>query len=431
MASPATLEDQSSATESGSENSRRRFFVTWRMVGVPAPVFPGFEIDILDRVPDERKPDAVWHRERAKAILKAHPEVRELFGHYAGTAVWCVLAASLQIALAAVSGAVLPWWGALLLAWIIGAPLNIVLFQLAHECDHRLVFKSSRWNRWLFTYTSLPMFFLGHHTWWIDHIAHHNDMSAPKDFVMRRRVVYLSLRDKPPLFFPYAAFMSVTQFLRTGLGLVLYVFTSLLRGRLKPTDRTLAVLGDVHLVSGYKKEGIELWGVAYPLISLTMCGLLWWLAGWQALLYLAAAQLFFSGFLHPYCLGWVLAISHVHHRDHFQPTASHYGKWINLTTFNAGLHVEHHDLMAIPWFRLPKLREMAPEFYEDLTPLTSYNALAFKCAFAPQREFDSLFDMQSVEVADELIESARRDQAKQAVPERPRRSREQPTETSV
>jgi sphingolipid 4-desaturase/C4-monooxygenase len=224
--------------------------------------------------------------------------------------------------------------------------------------------------------------------------------------VMRRRVVYMSMRDKPPLLVPYGAFVTVLQFFRTGYGLLLYVATSLLRFRLTPTDKTLGVLGDLHLVSGYKKEGIERWAVAYPLISLTMSGLLWWLAGWQSLLYLAAAQLFFAGLLHPYCLGWVLAISHVHHRDHFQPTASHYSKWINLTTFNAGLHVEHHDLAGIPWFRLPKLRQLAPEFYEDLVSLDSYNRLAFQLSFGPDSIFTELFDVGAVQVADELMAEA-------------------------
>ncbi|MCA9110601.1 MAG: fatty acid desaturase, partial [Planctomycetaceae bacterium] len=385
--------------------------MTWRMVGVPAPVFPGFEFDILDRVPSEEKPDSIWHRDRARAILRAHPEVRELFGHEPSTAAWCVLAASLQLLLAFVAGFWLPWWGAILTAWFIGAPLNIVLFQLAHECDHHLVFKSSRWNRWLFTYTSLPMFFLGHHTWWIDHIIHHNDMSAPKDFVMRRRAVYLGMRHLPPLFVPYGAFVCVTQFLRTGLGLLLYLVTSLLRFRATPSDVSLAVLGDVHLVSGYKKEKIEFWAVAYPLISLAIFGALWWLAGWQAILYLAVSQVFFTGYLHPYCLGWVLAISHVHNRDRFQPTASHYGKWVNLTTFNAGLHVEHHDLMGIPWQQLPKLRRLAPEFYEDLVPLSSYIALALRFTFASSDRFISLFDTDTVNLTRRLITRAQKRQA--------------------
>ena len=45
-----------------------------RILGSAAPVFPGFEVDILDRVPDAEREDAVWHRGRAKAMIKAHPE---------------------------------------------------------------------------------------------------------------------------------------------------------------------------------------------------------------------------------------------------------------------------------------------------------------------------------------------------------------------
>ncbi len=59
------------------------------------------------------------------------------------------------------------------------------------------------------------------------------------------------------MFFPYSLFMIVTQFLRSAVGLVMYVFTDLLRGRVKPSRRTLAVLADQHLVSGYESDRIE------------------------------------------------------------------------------------------------------------------------------------------------------------------------------
>ena len=364
------------------------------MLGSAAPVFPGFEVDILARVPDDEKPDAVWHRDRARDILRAHPEVKSLFGHYPLTAFWCLFCAGLQLALAA-STVYMPWWGAILTAYGLGALINITLFQLAHECDHLLVFKSKFWNRYLFALTSIPMLLPAHHTWWIEHIAHHNDMSATKDFVTRRRSYFLATRKKSPLFMPYSLFMVVLQSLRTALGLIVYVFTSLVRGRLEPSEISLRILADDHLVSGYRKEGISLYAVTYPLIAFAIYGTLFWFGGWKPIVYLMLSQTFFTGFLHPYCLGWVLGISHFHGRRNYQPSASHYGRLINLTTFNAGLHVEHHDIAGIPWFRLWKLREMAPEFYNNLEPITSYTKLGLKFVFANEETFEDNFNTET------------------------------------
>ena len=364
------------------------------MFGSAAPVFPGFEVDICARVPDDEKPDAVWHRERARQILHSHPEIKELFGHYPLTAVWCVLMAGLQLGIAA-SMSHFPWWVTPIAAYAIGALLNITLFQLAHECDHLLVFKSKFWNRYLFTITSIPMMLPAHHTWWIEHIAHHNDMSATKDFVTRRRSYFLATRKTSPLFVPYSLFMVPMQALRSALGLILYVVTSLFRGRLKPTQRTLSVLGDEHLVSGYEKEGIEKWAVIYTVLSFATFGLLVWYGGVMPLVYLALSQVFFTGYLHPYCLGWVLGISHFHGRRNYQPTASHYGRLINLTTFNAGLHVEHHDIAGIPWFRLWKLRQMAPEYYNNLEPIHSYTGLGLRFVFSAEEAFEDKFNTEA------------------------------------
>ena len=363
-------------------------------MGSAAPVFPGFEVDICDRVPDDEKPDAVWHRERAREMLQAHPEIKELFGYYPLTAVWCVLMAGTQVALAAAMSHA-PWWVAIVTAYCVGALLNITLFQLAHECDHLNVFKSKFWNRQLFMLTSLPMCLSAHHTWWTEHIAHHNDMSATKDFTTRRRSYFLATRRTSPLFIPYSLAMVVMQAMRSAIGLGLYVATSLLRGRLEPTRFTLTVLADEHLVSGYEKERITKFAVVYPALSFLMYGLLFWYGGWMPLVYLGLSQVFFTGYLHPYCLGWVLGISHFHGRRNYQPTASHYGQLINLTTFNAGLHVEHHDIAGIPWFRLRKLRQLAPEFFDNLEPIRSYTALGMQFVFAGRDKFEDNFNTET------------------------------------
>lgn len=52
-------------------------------------------------------------------------------------------------------------------------------------------------------------------------------------------------------------------------------------------------------------------------------------------------------------------------------TFSYYGPF-NSILYNGGYHVEHHDLPLIPYRNLPKIREIAPEFYETLPYHTSY-----------------------------------------------------------
>lgn len=154
------------------------------ILGSSAPVFPGFEIDISDRVDESEKPDAVWHRQRARAMLQAHPEIKELFVRTPSSALWGVFFVALQIGLA-IALAQGPFWLVAIAAYLLGSWININLFMLAHECNHRLVFKKDSRNRYLFTLLSLPMGLSAHHTWWVEHHVHHNDLGAKKDFVRR------------------------------------------------------------------------------------------------------------------------------------------------------------------------------------------------------------------------------------------------------
>ncbi len=362
----------------------------WRVLGSPAPVFPGFEIDISDRVPDGEKPDAVWHRDRAKEMVRAHPEIKKLIGQNRATAIWCVLFASLQVAIAA-SCAWLPWWGMLIAAWVFGAWININLFMLAHECNHSLVFKSTAPNRWLYTLTTLPMFLSGHHTWWVEHHVHHNDLGAQKDFIKRRRSFFLATRLTSPFVVPYSLFMLTMQVLRSTLGILVYVFTCLLRGKLTPSDRVLKIVADEHLVSGYKKYDIRGWGVAYAALSLALPLVLFLTLGWKPVAYLLLAQAFMTGFLHPVLFGMILSNSHFHGHRLYQPSSSYY-RVFNKLTFNFGLHTEHHDLAGIPWDKLPELRRIAPEFYDPLVKTTSYSGLAMKFIFGRKEDFEQSFD---------------------------------------
>ena len=377
----------------------------WRVLGTSTPVFPGFEIDICDRISDEEQPDAVWHRQRAKDILRDHPEVKQLFGRSPSTAIWCLACAGLHLGLA-IALAYQPWWIMILAAYLVGSMMNVALFNLAHECNHSLIFRSKRANRWLFTFTSMPMMLPLHDAWWIEHHVHHNHLGSKKDFIKRRRSVLLILKDRifgympgprvrrlttwitTPLFWPISAFMLATQLLRAIAGLVVYFMTALLTRRLAPSDFALSVLTDQHLVSGYRRYKIESWAVTYPLFCLTVMTILFLCFGWIPLAYLYLSVLFFSGFLQPVSFGLILSNSHFHGHRCYQPSSSYYG-WLNWITFNFGLHTEHHDFANIPYHRLPQLARLAPEYYDTLKTTRSFAWLAFLFAFGSRENFNN------------------------------------------
>ena len=44
-------------------------------------------------------------------------------------------------------------------------------------------------------------------------------------------------------------------------------------------------------------------------------------------------------------------------------------------------HIKRHDLPSIPWNNLPRLRAMAPEFYDNLKYHASWSLLLFQLFF--------------------------------------------------
>jgi sphingolipid delta-4 desaturase len=93
-------------------------------------------------------------------------------------------------------------------------------------------------------------------------------------------------------------------------------------------------------------------------------------AGGAPFKYLVTSTVFAIG-LHPLGARWI--------QEHFalvpgQETYSYYGP-LNKLSFNVGYHTEHHDLVTIPWSRLPHVRRIAPEFYEGLHAYRSWTAL--------------------------------------------------------
>jgi sphingolipid 4-desaturase/C4-monooxygenase len=95
--------------------------------------------------------------------------------------------------------------------------------------------------------------------------------------------------------------------------------------------------------------------------------------GGKALVYLFISG-FFGSSLHPVNFLIIIKVAGHFISEHYvfekgqetgQETYSYYGP-LNKICFNVGYHNEHHDFPRIPGSRLPLLKKIAPEYYENL-----------------------------------------------------------------
>jgi len=63
-------------------------------------------------------------------------------------------------------------------------------------------------------------------------------------------------------------------------------------------------------------------------------------------------------------------------------TYSYYGP-LNLFAWNVGYHNEHHDFPRVPGWKLPQVRAIAPEFYENLPCYHSWSGVLYNFVMDP------------------------------------------------
>merc|ERR1711957_176622 len=105
-------------------------------------------------------------------------------------------------------------------------------------------------------------------------------------------------------------------------------------------------------------------------------GLMYAWLGHSAILYLLFSS-FFAGSIHP-TAGHFISEHYVY--EGTAETYSYYGP-LNRFTYNVGYHNEHHDFPNIAWRNLPKVRELAPEYYNHLPQCNSWVGCLFRYIF--------------------------------------------------
>jgi sphingolipid delta-4 desaturase len=291
------------------------------------------------------------HVERRRLILEKYPQVRELFGR---DPVTFKITAGIfvgQFLIAAWLGwlGLSWWWLSLILAICVGAFANHANFVIIHDAIHNCVFENPLANKWTAILADLPNAFPTAMGFRCYHIKHHSHLSA-----------YDYDADIPSHW--EVAWVGNSTWRK---AVWLFGFPAIQLARLSRLKGTVPIMGKWTYIN------IAVI-VAFDLFML-------WAFGPNALLYLFFSFWFSVGGLHPLSARWL--------QEHFafgpdQGTFDYYGP-LNKYALNIGYHNEHHDFHEIPWSRLPALKAMAPEFYDDLRCHRSWLALLVTFVFDP------------------------------------------------
>jgi sphingolipid delta-4 desaturase len=279
------------------------------------------------------------HAARGRQMLAVHPELRALAGPERSSALWTVGLVAAQLGLAVAVGT-RPWYIWLPCAYIVGATIDHALWALIHETAHNLVFRWRTGNRLVALAANIPLVLPGAIPFCKYHLLHHRHM-GDMDFDAG-----VPGPDESRLIG------------RSGVNKALWIaFTFIVQGIVRPRRMT-----KIRMLDG--------WTVVNFVSQIVWMTLLVKLAGLPALTYLLVSSIMAIG-LHPLGARWI--------QEHFalvpgQETYSYYGP-LNKVSFNVGYHNEHHDVVTIPWSRLPQVRRIAPEFYDGLHSYDSWSAL--------------------------------------------------------
>lgn len=269
------------------------------------------------------------HTTRRREMLQKYPQIKQLMGHDWRIALQVVITVLIQIGMALLVRD-LSWPLVWLFTYVISGTLNHSLSISFHEIGHNLAFGNHRpmANRILGYIANLPLCIPSSVTFKKYHIDHHkyqgDDLLDPD----------------LPTYFEAWLFQS-------RIGKVFYILAQPLLYGIRPLLRV--------------PKPVTLLEVVNTLIQLAFDAAVFYFLGWKSFIYLLFGTLLGLG-LHPIS-GHFLS-EHYTFVEGYE-TYSYYGP-LNYITFNVGYHNEHHDFPNIPGYALPKLKAIAPDYYDNL-----------------------------------------------------------------
>src|ERR1700736_1370499 len=120
------------------------------------------------------------HPARTRAIIKAHPEVRQLMVRNPYTALIALAVLLLQTSIAFWMGSLGfgYWWLSLLIAYLVGAFVNHTNYVVVHDATHNLLFQKKSWNNLIAIMADLPNLLPAAMGFRVYHLKHHSHQGA-------------------------------------------------------------------------------------------------------------------------------------------------------------------------------------------------------------------------------------------------------------
>ena len=293
---------------------------------------------------DDEEPHAI----RRKAILKAHPEVRELFGPDWTTCPKALGVVAMQAAIGTYLSqreASMPQIVAVI--YLVGAFAAQHLALAIHEISHNLCFDGQAPNKLVGILANLGMgvpfstLFQKYH---MDHHRYQGHWGIDSDVpsVAEAKLVGTN---------------TIFKLVFINLQILGYALRPMFV-EAKPFDVWLAL--NCAAVVGFDAALVHF-------------------AGWRAFTYILFSTVIGAG-LHPIAGHFISEHYTFEKGAPSQETYSYYGP-LNFFVYNVGYHNEHHDFPRVPGSRLAKLKAIAPEFYDNLHCHKSWTVVLLRYIF--------------------------------------------------
>jgi len=281
------------------------------------------------------------HAARRKEILAKYPQIKDLYGPDWRTAPQVFFVVTLQLTMAYYMGNYASLGLMLASAWALGGFATAHLFLANHEVSHNLAFKSPLANKLLGLVANLPVgipFSVAFKKYHLEHHMYQGWDNVDTDIPTRGEAVVFS---------------------QNIVLKVLWVISQLIFYAIRPIFVRPKPIGKWDVINLVTQLAFDLAFVHF--------------AGARAFAYLIASA-FLGGGLHPIA-GHFISEHYVFNPG--QETYSYYGP-LNFFVYDVGYHNEHHDFPKVAGFRLHKIKEIAPEYYNNLAHHTSWTYVIWK-----------------------------------------------------